>query len=180
MSTLSVTLIVCAAAFAQDAALPSIESLRAAAQERMRADLQRYSRDEFRKIEALYQMANRDLRASGAAAALEQLVREYPQSNRAGCAQLYLARRLEGEERETQLKRAIASHSDARYGDGTQVGAFARALLATHYARTDRMDEAKQLAAEVQAQFPGAVDHRGNRLADTLRRMNLLDEGGAR
>lgn len=156
------------------AAEPTLEALRAAAQQRMRDDRQRYSVDEIRAIETLYQSANRDLGAPGARGRLEQLIKEYPASNRAGCALLYLARQSAGAEREAKLKQAIASHSDARYGDGTQVGAFARALLAAYYARNGKLDEARKLAAEVQSRFPGAVDHAGLRLSETLRKMQLI------
>ena len=165
--------IVLALACAQ-AAEPTIDALRAAAQQRMRDDRQRYSAEEMRAIETLYQSANRDLRAPGAREALERLIREYPESNRAGCALLYLARQSSGAEREAMLRQAIAKHGDARYGDGTQVGAFARALLAAFYARNGRMDDARRLAAEVQSQFPGAVDHAGLRLTETLRKMALI------
>lgn len=156
------------------AAEPTIEALRAAAQQRMRDDRERYSAEEMRAIETLYQSANRNLRAPDAREKLEQLIKEYPASNRAGCALLYLARQSAGAEREARLKQAIANHSDARYGDGTQVGAFARALLAAYYARNGKLDEAKTLAAEVRSQFPGAVDHAGLRLTETLRKMNLI------
>ena len=171
---LAVVLVLSVVSAAQAPAEPSLESLRAAAQARMREDRARFSADEMRQIETLYQSANKDVRAEGARDALQELVAKYPASNRAGCALLYVARMVQGAERENLLKQAIASHGDARYGDGTQVGAFARALLADHYRRTDRVDEAKKLAAEVAAAFPGAVDHSGNRLAEILRKLGLL------
>lgn len=166
--TLALTLL------AAQSAEPTLEQLRAAAQERMRADRARYSAEQLRDIETLYQSANRDIRADGAQAALRDLIAKYPQSNRAGCALLYVARMSQGDEREMLLKQAIADHSDARYGDGTQVGAFARALLADWYARSGRKDEARKLAAEMVEKYPGAVDHSGGRIADVLRKMGLI------
>jgi hypothetical protein len=153
---------------------PTIETLRARAQERMRQDLSIYSRDDLRALEELYQSANRDLRAPGAKAALERVVKEYPKSNRAGSAMLYLAQLSSAAEREAYLKAAIKDHSDTWYGDGVQVGAFARAQLAAYYAANDKTSDAKKLAKEVEERFPGAVDHGGRPLVDLLRGLKLL------
>src|SRR5688500_13858922 len=99
------------AATPQDAApAPSIETLRARAQERMREDLAIYSREDMRALEALYQSANRDLSAPEAKATLQKVVKDYPRSNRAGSAILYLAQLSSGAERETYLKKAIKDH----------------------------------------------------------------------
>jgi hypothetical protein len=153
---------------------PPLEELRARAQARMRQDREAYAPQEVQAIEALYQSANSNLSAPESRDRLQELVLKYPKANRTGCAVLYLAQASRGDERERLLKKAIENHSDAWYGDGTQVGAFARALLAQHYANTDRRDQATALAAEVEKLFPGAVDHAGARLADTMKRLKLL------
>jgi hypothetical protein len=153
---------------------PSLEALRSAAQARMQQDRQSFGPAQVKEIEDLYQTANKDLKAPGAKDTLLQLVQKYPKSNRAGCAVLYLAQMSTGAERERFLTQAIADHADARYGDGTQVGAFGRALLATYYAAAGRAEEARRVADEVIRLFPGAVDHSGARLADTLKKMNLV------
>jgi hypothetical protein len=153
---------------------PTIEMLRARAQERMRQDLAIYSTDDFRKLEELYQAANRNLRGPDAKAVLQRVVKEYPKSNRAGTAVLYLAQLSSGTEREAYLKTAIEAHSDTWYGDGAQVGALARLQLAAFYAADGRMAEARVLAKEVADNFPGAVDHGGRRLVETLRSLKLL------
>ena len=158
----------------QDA--PTIETLRARAQERMRQDLAIYSREDLRALEALYQSANRDLKAHEAKDALQRVVKEYPKSNRAGSAILYLAQLSSGSEREAYLKTAIKDHSDTWYGDGAQVGALARAQLASCYAAPDKVSDAKKLAKEVVERFPGAVDHRGQPLVTQLRGLNLLQQ----
>jgi hypothetical protein len=77
-------------------------------------------------------------------------------------------------EREELLKTAIADHGDARYGDGVQVGAFARALLSAHYTETGRFEDASRTAEEMVKLFPGAVDRNGRKLVDGLRRMKIL------
>lgn len=153
---------------------PTIEALRARAQERMRQDLAIYSRDDMRALETLYQSANRDLSAPGAKSALQKVVKDYPKSNRAGSAILYLAQLSSGGGREAYLKKAIKDHGDAWYGNGVQVGALARAQLAAYYAANDKPSDAKKLAREVVERFPGAVDHRGRPLLDMLRGLNLL------
>jgi hypothetical protein len=119
---------------AQPAATPALEELRAKARERMERERATFTMEQVREIESLYQSANRDLRAPSS-----------KEANRAGCALLYLAQLSPPAERETFLTRAIADHSDAWYGDGTQVGPFAKAQL-----------------------------ERGNRLTDMLRKMKLL------
>jgi hypothetical protein len=153
---------------------PTLDALRSAAQARMQQDRATYGPAQVKEIEDLYQTANKDLKAPGATDTLKQLIHKYPKSNRAGCAALYLAQMSSGADREAYLKKAVADHSDARYGDGTQVGAFGRALLATYYANAGRTEDAQRVAAEVTKLFPGAVDHSGVRLADTLRRMKLV------
>lgn len=148
---------------------PAIETLRARAQERMRQDLSIYSREDLRALEELYQTANRDLRGPEAKSILQRVVKEYPKSNRAGSAVLYLAQMSSGAEREAYLQAAIKDHSDTWYGDGVQVGALARAQLALFYAANDKPSDAKKLAKEVEERFPGAVDHGGRPLTDMLR-----------
>jgi len=147
---------------------PNLEALRAKAQERMALDRSLLSNDEFRDLESLYQSANRDLRSPEAKAKLKEVVRKYRQSNRAGCAVLYLAQISTGTEREEYLKSAIASYGNSWYGDGVQVGALARAQLAVYYMNSGRAEDAQRLAEELQSQFPGAVDHSGIRLTEGL------------
>jgi Tetratricopeptide repeat len=152
---------------------PSLEVLRAKAQERMSQDRAIYSVQDLRALEELYQSANRNLSGPNAKEILQRVVKEYPKSNRAGSALLYLAQLSSGAERESYLKSAIDAHSDAWYGDGVQVGAFARVQLARFYAAEGKMPEARALAAEVVERFPGAVDHTGRRLVELLRSLKL-------
>jgi hypothetical protein len=87
---------------------------------------------------------------------------------------LYLAQLSSGADREGYLKTAVDAHSDIWYGDGVQVGAFARVQLAALWAADGRMAGARALAKEVADSFPGAVDHRGLPLVETLRNLKLL------
>jgi hypothetical protein len=70
---------------------PTLEMLRARAQERMRQDLTTYSAQDLRALEELYQSANRNLSGPDAKGILQRVVKDYPKSNRAGSAVLYLA-----------------------------------------------------------------------------------------
>jgi hypothetical protein len=153
---------------------PTIDMLRAKAQDRMRQDRAIYSPEDLRKLEELYQSANRNLSSPNAKEILKRVVEQFPKSNRAGSAVLYLAQLSSGTEREAYLKTAIEAHGDTWYGDGVQVGALARVQLASLYAATDRMAQARALAKEVTDRFPGAVDHGGRPLVETLRSLKLL------
>ena len=153
---------------------PTIDMLRSKAQDRMRQDRAIYSLEDLRKLEELYQSANRNLSGPNAKEILQRVVEQFPKSNRAGSAVLYLAQLSSGTEREAYLKTAIEAHGDTWYGDGVQVGALARVQLASLYAATDRMAQARALAKEVTDRFPGAVDHTGRPLVETLRNLKLL------
>ena len=153
--------------------IASLTRLRERAQARMRLDADRFTAEQLRHIEALYQPANRSLRAPEVRASLVELLEKYPKANRAGCAMLYLAQISSGAEREAFLKRAIDEYSDSWYGDGVQVGALARAFLARHYAETGRRDDALSVADDVRRSFPDAVDHSGGRLSTLLQQWQL-------
>jgi hypothetical protein len=150
---------------------PSLETLRARAQERMRRDRASFTSEELQQLETLYQSANRALKAPGSKDILRQVIQKYPRSNRAGCAAPYLARLSEGPDQERLFLDAIKDHGDAMFGDGVQVGAMARAELAFLHVRNGRTTDAKKLADEVNQLYPGAVDHRGQRLAEGRRRL---------
>jgi hypothetical protein len=152
---------------------PTLEMLRARAQERMRQDLAIYAQQDLRALEELYQSANKNLSAPNAKEILQRVVKDYPKSNRAGSAMLYLAQLSSGSEREQYLKTAIDEHGDTWYGDGVQVGALARVHLAAFYSAQGKTAEAKALASEVVERFPGAVDHRGQPLIEALRALKL-------
>jgi TolA-binding protein len=138
------------------------------ARARMRRDLEVYSSDELREIEGLYQTANKQLGTQEATDSLNKLIEKYDRANRTGCALLYLGQSSKGKEREEYLKRAIADFSDCFYGDGVQVGAYARFYLAYHYKEEGEADKAKEMFDEIAKEYPDAIDHKGNFLADSM------------
>jgi beta-lactamase regulating signal transducer with metallopeptidase domain/tetratricopeptide (TPR) repeat protein len=142
--------------------------LRADFQKRMARDRATYTERELGEIEQLYQTANKRWKSQEAQDSLEKLVARYAKANRTGCAVLYLGQMSESAQKERYLKRAIEDFGDCMYGDGVQVGAFARYLLAMHYEETGKKNEAKRLVAELIEDYPDAVGHNGNLLIEQL------------
>jgi TolA-binding protein len=144
------------------------QKLQARARQRAALDAKKYSRDQLREAEELYQVANKNWRTDEAKQSLEQMVKKFPNINRTGCAVLYLAQFSRGEEQERLLKQAIQKHGDCFYFDGVQVGAFARLLLGQYYQQNGQPEKAKPLFAEIRAKFPDSIDHRGESLVAKL------------
>lgn len=137
---------------------------------RIEQDRAKYSDQELSEIESLYQVANRQWNSPEARESLRTLVEKYGQANRTGCAIMYLGQMTEGDDREKYLKKAISDFSDCFYGDGVQVGAYARFYLAHHYLRSGKETEAQALFDEIRNDYPDAIDHKGRRLAEMMQR----------
>lgn len=140
------------------------------ARERMRQDAENYSQAQLREIESLYQVANKQWGSEAAQKSLQTLVEKYDKANRTGCAILYLGQMSDGEQQAEYLNKAIEQFGDCFYGDGVQVGAYARFLLAHAYLDANLPDEAKKLFDEIRENYPDAIDHRGNSLVAKLPR----------
>jgi hypothetical protein len=141
------------------------------AQIRMALDNKVFSRDELSQIEKLYQLAAADMGSAESKARFETIVTQYPKSNRAGCAQLYLARHfnMPPEEQERLLKDCIDRFGDCYYGDGTQVGPFAMLHLAGYYENTGREKEARTLYNQIKKEYRDAVMHDGRLLVSLIK-----------
>lgn len=144
------------------------EDMKAGIEKRSQADQKTYTAEQLREIESLYQLANKNLAEPGAKLALKTLIEKYPKANRTGCAVLYMGQMSRGDEREKYLKLAIKKFSDCFYGNGVQVGAYARFYLGQSYLKAKREREAKALFDEIRKKYPDAVDHKGQRLVDIL------------
>ena len=138
---------------------------RGLAKTRMRQDLEVYSREDLGKIEKLYQVANKQWRSEEGKASLKELIATYGKANRTGCALLYLGQMSTGEDQLDYLKKAIEGFSDCFYGNGVQVGAYARLYLAYRYKKDGQADKAAALFKEIGELYPHAIDHRGNLLS---------------
>lgn len=161
---------------ALDARAERMAALRVRAKARFEAEGQAFSVADLADIEARYRSAFRSdvfdglsfLRHPEAGPILKELIRRYPQSNRAGCALVVLAQQSTGAQREGFLRQAIEHDRDAWFENGVQVPAVARAMLAIHLAGLERFDEAEKVAAALVERFPGAIDQSGATLDDTL------------
>ena len=127
-----------------------------------------YSQEQLREIEALYQTANKEWNSPVAKAALKDLIARYPKANRTGCAVQYMGQMSEGDERELYLKLAIKDFGDCFYGNGVQVGAYARFHLAYYYQKLGKEKDAKALFDEIKNDYPDAIDHKGRKLTTLL------------
>jgi TolA-binding protein len=134
------------------------------ATQRMRKDTQVYTTDQIKAIEAIYQEANKNLKGEGTKDKLIKVVQDYGKSNRAGCALVYLAQITTGDEQIQYLQQAIDSHADCFYGDGVQVGAYARLILAVRYVNDKQYDKAATQLDELLKQYPRSLDHKGQPL----------------
>src|SRR4051812_49126625 len=135
------------------------------ARARMRADSRTYKPEQIKEAEELYQAANKKWRSPEGIDSLKQMIAKYPKMNRTGCALLYLGQMTEGQQGEEYLRQAIKDFGDCFYGDGVQVGAFARYVLAKKLKGEGKSDEAKQLFQEILMKYPTTVDHHGDRMS---------------
>jgi hypothetical protein len=153
---------------AQQAADARRKALRVKFDKRMAQDHEKHSAEQIREAESLMRIADQKWGSAEASDALQKLIKEYPDFNRAGCAMLYLAQTSQGEERAKNLQACIEKYSDCMYGDGVQVGVYARFLLANDYRSKGDTKKADDLANEIKTQYPDAIDHSGNLLVDSL------------
>jgi hypothetical protein len=94
---------------------------------------------------------------------------KYSSANRTGCATLYLGQMSTGDQQIEYLQKAIDDFSDCFYGDGAQVGAFARFVLFDRYHHDGEKEKAAKLAEEIRTDYPDAIDHRGRNVVDLLK-----------
>ena len=133
------------------------------ARARMQKDMEFYTPEQIQAAENTYQAASKNLKGPDAKAILQKVVLDYPKSNRAGCALLYLGQMSTGDEQLLYYKQAI-EHGDCFYGNGVQVGAYARLMLAGRFAKDGKKDEAIVVLDELTKQFPRSVNHKGQPL----------------
>lgn len=144
------------------------KALRGKFAKRMAQDRAKYTPEQLRDAEALYQVANRKWGTPEAKESLEKMIETYPDINRTGCAVLYLAQGSQGAERAKYLLDCIEIYNDCMYGDGVQVGAYARFLLAHDYRSQGEEKKAEALDNEIKAKYAEAIDHSGNLLVNKL------------
>ena len=138
-------------------------------QDKRRAqDRAKYAPEELIEAEKLYSVVSQKGGTPEAADSFQNLLKKYPDNDRVGCSLLYIAQRAHGDERIKDLQECIDKYSDCIYGDGVEVGAFARFLLAKEYSSQGDTKQATALADEIKNKYPDAIDHGGNLLVDLL------------
>ncbi|MGB7749757.1 MAG: hypothetical protein WBN75_21010 [Verrucomicrobiia bacterium] len=136
---------------------------------RMAQDQQKYTQEQLQDAEKLYQVASQKWGSPEASESLQAMIKKYPDIDRAGCAVLYVAQMSKGDERAKYLQDCIDQYNDCFYGDGVQVGAYARFLLAEDYQSNGEMEKAKTLFNEIKTQYHDAIDHSGKLLEDSIK-----------
>jgi hypothetical protein len=157
------------AKLAQEAEKRNVAAQRLKARARMEEDSKTYSKEELDAIESLYQIANKEWGSEKATESLKTLVGKYKKANRTGCAILYLGQISKiDDERIPYLEDAIRNYGDCFYGDGVQVGAYARYYLAYAYERKGEKEKSEQIFEEIKTKFPDAIDHSGKNLVKVI------------
>jgi hypothetical protein len=154
---------------AQQAADSRRKALREKFDKKMAQDRAKYTQDQLRDAENLYQVANQKWGTPEATESLHTMIQKYPDINRTGCAMLYVAQQSEGGQRAAYLKDCIEKFNDCFYGDGVQVGVYARYMLAQDLMNKGEEKKASTLYNEIRTRYSDAVDHRGNLLVDSIK-----------
>ncbi len=136
---------------------------------RFEKDRETYTEEEMAEVEKIYQEASKKWGTDEMREGLERLIDEFPGTNRSGCAMMYLAQWAKDRQREEYLKTAIEVYDDCFYGDGVQVGGYARFLLGCDCRRAGDNQRAQKLFDEIRQKYPKAVDHSGKLLVDLIR-----------
>lgn len=144
------------------------------ARERMSLDNDIYSSDQRREIEELYRSISKNWQKEEGEKALNELLKKYKTANRTGCAILYLGQMSEGKKREEYLNKAITEYNDCAYGNGVQVGTYARYLLGIYYLQNKQAKKAKKLFDEIKKQYPDSINHRGVPLVELIEKQSSL------
>ncbi len=134
---------------------------KAQARRRRTEDLERFGPILFKTIESRYYAANGEEDRAARLKKRLEFVEEFPESNRAGCTVQYLGQMIPGDERVAYFEKAIEEYSDSWYGDGVEVGAYARFYLAHHYLKNGKKAMADKLFQELQDLYPDAIRHNG-------------------
>jgi beta-lactamase regulating signal transducer with metallopeptidase domain len=136
-----------------------------------RSDLDRkkYTQEQLTEAEKMYQVANSKWGSPEAIESLKKMVEKFPDLNRTGCALLYLAQTTTGPESEKYFKDCIEKYNDCYYGDGVQVGAYARFCLADYYGKTKENEKAEALYKEIKDDYSDSIDHNGQFLINLIK-----------
>jgi hypothetical protein len=145
-----------------------IDAQRTKARQRMAEDRRKYNVDQLAEAEELYQKGNSALGTPQGKAALTRLIEKFPDIDRTGCAVLYLGQKSRGEEKVKYLTMAYEKFADCYYGNGVQVGPYARFLLGVYHREMNKPELAEKQLSEILRSSPDAVDHGGRSLKKVI------------
>ncbi len=148
---------------------PEAKEMMQAARQHVESERAKFEPRDIEKAEKLYQKAAQILSTDDSKVLLDSVVAEYPQLNRAGCAQLYRAQQESGQERERLLKDCIERFYTCYYLDGAQVGPLAVFQLAYYYREKGMEEDASILVKRLHTEKNmKAVGHDGELLVDKI------------
>lgn len=157
--------------------LAAINKERIKARARMAEDSKIYSENELREIESLYKnMSSQYKSEAEAKESFKKLVENFDRANRTGCAFLYMAARGEEAEQINTLEQVIEKYGDCFYGNGVQVGAYARFRLAEIYFLKGEKEKARKLFDEIVTTYPDAIDHSGQSLKIRIKELGEVSK----
>jgi beta-lactamase regulating signal transducer with metallopeptidase domain len=136
---------------------------------RRELDRKKYTQDQLTEAENMYAAAESKLGSPESIESVNQMLQKFPDANRTGCLLLQLAQTTTGPESEKYLKDCIQKYDDCYYGDGVQIGAFARFCLADYYSKTNENEKAEALYKEIKDNYSEAIDHSGQLLINLIK-----------
>ena len=136
---------------------------------RRELDLKKYTREQLTEAENMYAAAESKWNSPEYSESVKQMVQKFPDANRAGCLLLEFAQNTTGPDSEKCFKDCIEKYNDCYYGDGVQVGAFARFWLADYYSKTNENEKAAALYKEIKDNYSDAIDHNGQLLINLIK-----------
>ena len=143
-------------------------AMRTKVKARIQKDRELYGVDGLREIEITYRAYSKSKDADNEH--LQTLIKKFPKANRTGCAVMYAGQRSRGTDDGKWFRLAMESYGDCFYGDGAQVGAYARFYLAGLLERKGDKAGAEKLRREILELYPDALTHRGRKMANYLRK----------
>jgi beta-lactamase regulating signal transducer with metallopeptidase domain len=136
---------------------------------RRELDRKKYTDEQLTEAEKIYQAGDSKWGSPECIEILKQMLEKYPDINRSGCALLDIAVNTTGPESEKYLKDCIQKYDDCYYGDGVQIGAFARFYLADYYSKTGENEKAEALRKEIKDNYSDSIDHHGQLLINLIK-----------
>jgi len=138
--------------------------------ERRRAlDRKKYTEEQLTEAENMYAAAERQWKSPKYSESVNQMIQKFPDANRTGCLVLEFAQNTTGPESEKSFKDCIEKYNDCYYGDGVQVGPFARFWLADYYGKTKENEKAEALYKEIRDNYSDSIDHNGQLLISLIK-----------